>query len=218
LFTGIIEELGTIKSLVQASQSGKISVGCHRVLEGTKLGDSIAVNGVCLTVVKMGSGEFEADVMPETLKKSSLGTLQPGSRVNLERALTLSSHLGGHLVQGHIDGVGSILEINNVGIAHIYRVKAPAELMKYIVAKGSIAIDGISLTVVDIDNDGFSVSLIPHTNMVTTLGIKKPGDRVNLETDILGRYVERLLHFKEQDTKPGNNGGLSIDFLRHNGF
>lgn len=218
MFTGIIEELGTVKSLVQASQSGKITVTCRRVLEGTRLGDSIAVNGVCLTVVKLGSSEFEADVMPETLNKSSLGTLQIGSRVNLERALTLSSHLGGHLVQGHIDGVGSILEIKSVGIAHVYRIKAPAELMKYIVAKGSIAIDGISLTVVDIDKDSFSVSLIPHTNMVTTLGIKNPGDRVNLETDILGRYVERLLQFSESETAPGNSGGLSADFLRNNGF
>ncbi|MGE5454391.1 MAG: riboflavin synthase [Methylocystaceae bacterium] len=218
MFTGLIEELGTVKAITQASQSGKITIACRKVLEGAGLGDSVAVNGVCLTMVKLGSGEFEADVMPETLKKSSLGILAPGSQVNLERALTLSSRLGGHLVQGHIDGVGSILEISQVGIAHIYRIQAPLELMRYIVAKGSIAIDGISLTVVDLQVDSFSVSLIPHTGQVTTLGFKKPGDRVNLETDILGRYVEKLLASQEQEASPGKTGGLTIDFLRHNGY
>ncbi|MGE5379458.1 MAG: riboflavin synthase [Methylocystaceae bacterium] len=218
MFTGIIEELGTVKAIVQASQSGKITIACQQVLEGTRLGDSIAVNGVCLTAVRLGKNDFDADVMPETLKKSSLGTLQPGSRVNLERALTLSSRLGGHLVQGHIDGVGSILEIKKEGIANIYRVSAPTELMKYMVAKGSIAIDGISLTIVDLKPDSFSVSLIPHTGEVTTLGFKKPGDRVNLETDILGRYVERLLNFPEQQSAAAASSGLTTDFLRNNGF
>lgn len=218
MFTGLIEELGTVKALTQASQSGKLTITCHKVLEGAKLGDSIAVNGVCLTAVRIGNGEFDADVMAETLNRSSLGILKPGSQVNLERALTLSSRLGGHLVQGHIDGVGSIGDIRQVGIAHIYRIKSPRELMKYIVPKGSIAIDGISLTVVDIEADSFSVSIIPHTGQATTLGFKKPGERVNLETDILGRYVERLLGLAEPKDMSALGAGMTIDFLRENGF
>jgi riboflavin synthase len=214
MFTGIVEEIGRVIKLEPGSQSYKIGVEAVRVLSDVKLGDSIAVNGVCLTVVEFGSRSFAADVMPETADKTTLGSLKPGDPVNLERALRLSDRLGGHLVQGHVDAVGRIVQKERLDIAVILRVGAPAALLKYAVPKGSIAIDGVSLTVVDVFEDSFTVSLIPHTAHQTVLGSKHSGDSVNLESDIIGRYVERLL-------TPGlaqEKSPLNLSFLAENGF
>lgn len=214
MFTGIIEEMGTLVRLETGPIQSRIDVKAQKVLEDVKPGDSIAVNGVCLTVVRFDRGSFSADVMDETLKKSNLGSLKPGSRVNLERALRLSDRLGGHLVQGHVDGQGVIRSIEPAGIARLYRISAGPEVMRYVVAKGSIAIDGISLTVVDRDDSGFSISLIPHSAELTTLGFKQSGDSVNLESDIIGRYVEQLLA-----GDPGDGGSkLNAGFLAEHGF
>lgn len=183
-------------------------------MEDVKLGDSIAVNGVCLTVVEFSNHHFTADVMPETFERTTLKSLRSGSKVNLERALRLSDRLGGHMVQGHVDGIGTIMERQELDIAVIYRIKAAAEIIRYVVTKGSIAIDGISLSIVKVDRDGFTVSLIPHTAMVTLLGHKRAGDIVNLETDIIARYVEKMV--KEGETGAVKN--LSRNLLAENGF
>ncbi len=214
MFTGIVEELGTVLALKQGSNSSQISINAHKVLEDVKLGDSIAINGVCLTVTSFGRDYFSADIMAETLAKTNLRELGNGHRVNLERAARLGDRMGGHLVQGHVDGVGTIVEEQVVDIARVLRFRAPEEILKYIVAKGSIAIDGISLTVVDVYPDSFTVSIIPHTAALTTLGFKKPGATVNLEADIIGRYVERLLKWKGGQ----NSSKLSSDFLAEHGF
>ena len=216
IFTGIIEELGAVKNINRAAHSFQISIGADKVLEDVKIGDSIAVNGVCLTVISYSPTHFVADVMPETLNKTNLRELKGGSRVNLERALSLGTRLGGHLVQGHVDAVGTILQKEKLDIAIIFRIKAPPEVLKYTVAKGSIAIDGISLTVVDVFADSFTVSLIPHTARHTTLGYKEPGTTVNLESDIIGRYVEKLLGNNTDTTS--EKSGLSASFLAENGF
>lgn len=214
IFTGIIEELGTINRIERGSNSSRINVRAEKVLGDVRIGDSIAINGVCLTVTEFSQEHFTADVMAETLEKTNLRTLQSGQRVNLERAVRLGDRMGGHLVQGHVDGVGTIVEQQKLDIATLFRVKAPEEVMAYVVKKGSIAIDGISLTVVDAAADSFTVSLIPHTAAMTTLGFKKPGDTVNLESDIIGRYVEKLMGSKK-DPKESN---LSLSFLAENGF
>lgn len=189
-------------------------VEAARVLDDVKLGDSIAVNGVCLTVVEFTSHSFTADVMPETVSKTTVGSFKPGNAVNLERALRLSDRLGGHLVQGHVDAVGRIAQKERLDIAIILRISAPASLLKYAVPKGSIAIDGVSLTVVDVFDDCFTVSLIPHTAHQTVLGSKHPGDPVNLESDIIGRYVERLLTPRSEH----QDSVLNLSFLAENGF
>lgn len=214
MFTGIVEELGTVLALKQGSNSSQISINAHKVLGDVKLGDSIAINGVCLTVTSFGRDYFSADIMAETLAKTNLRELGNGHRVNLERAARLGDRMGGHLVQGHIDGVGTIVEEQVVDIARVLRFRAPEEILKYTVAKGSIAIDGISLTVVDVYPDSFTVSIIPHTAALTTLGFKKPGATVNLEADIIGRYVERLLKWKGGQS----SSRLSSDFLAEHGF
>ncbi len=183
-------------------------------MEDVKLGDSIAINGVCLTVTWFDREHFEADMMAETLAKTNLNDLGSGQRVNLERAVRLADRMGGHLVQGHVDGVGKIVEQQNIGIARLLRVSATEELLNYLVAKGSVAIDGISLTVVEVLADSFTVSLIPHTASMTTLGFKKPGDTVNLETDIIGRYIEKLLKRSEGTKK----SSLTSEFLAEHGF
>lgn len=184
MFTGIVEELGT----VVARDGYRYRFGAQLVLEDAKIGDSTAVNGCCLTVVELGAGFWDAEVTDETLARTNLGDLQPGQRVNLERPVRLMDRLGGHLVQGHVDAVGEIVEP-----APDLRVRMPKELLRYVVAKGSITVDGVSLTVVDVLDDGFTVALIPHTAEVTTLGIKGPGDRVNLEVDVMAKHVERLM-------------------------
>ncbi|MDI5964735.1 riboflavin synthase [Streptantibioticus silvisoli] len=193
MFTGIVEELGEVTAVEDLADASRFTLRGPLVTEGAGHGDSIAVNGVCLTVVSTADGTFTADVMAETLKRSSLGALRPGSRVNLERPMALGGRLGGHLVQGHVDGTGTIVERVPAEHWEIVRVSLPAELSRYVVEKGSITVDGISLTVVEANAGDFTVSLIPTTLALTTLGRKGPGDPVNLEVDVLAKYVERLL-------------------------
>jgi riboflavin synthase len=214
MFTGIIEEIGVLTNIRILTDSAELSIQAEKVLEETKLGDSIAVNGVCLTVIRLGFQEFTVDIMAETLAKTSLAQLKPGSKVNLERALQLSSRLGGHLVSGHVDGVGTIKRITVQGIASVYEISMPSSLSPFILPKGSIAIDGISLTVIQVSKDFFSVSLIPHTFTHTTLGMKKVGEMVNLETDMIGKYVASLLGNSKQQAKES----LSLNFLAQHGF
>ena len=182
------------------------------MLEGTRVGDSIAVNGVCLTVTALGDGEFSADVMPETLRASSLGALRVGDPVDLERALPADGRFGGHIVSGHIDGTGRIRSMAREQNAHVVTIEAPQHILGLVVEKGSIAIDGISLTVTHVETGAFSVSIIPHTATETVLMKKRPGDVVNLENDIIGKYVQKLL----QPT--GNTNGLTLEYLMENGF
>ncbi|EFL21767.1 MULTISPECIES: riboflavin synthase [Streptomyces] len=193
MFTGIVEELGEIVAVENLGDASRFQVRGPVVTEGARHGDSIAVNGVCLTVVDTGDGGFSADVMAETLDRSSLGALAVGSRVNLERPMALGGRLGGHLVQGHVDGTGTLIERKLSEHWEIVKISLPSELGRYVVEKGSITVDGISLTVVDAGPDYFTVSLIPTTLALTTLGVKQPGDPVNLEVDVLAKYVERLL-------------------------
>jgi riboflavin synthase len=193
LFTGIIEEIGSVKRVSVGGKSGSIEIAAKKVLEGTKVGDSIAVNGVCLTVTSLGSSSFTADVMAETLRRSSLGSLSVGNGVNLERAMAADGRFGGHLVSGHIDGTGTISKMQKEENAVWVHIQANSEILNLIVEKGSIAIDGISLTVAGVSDSEFSVSVIPHTAKETTLLLKKAGDTVNLENDIIGKYVQKLL-------------------------
>ena len=198
MFTGIIEELGTVESLAKQTAGARLRVRCARVLEDLKEGSSVAVNGVCLTAVELDSGSFSADLAPETLRRSNLGDLQPGSRVNLERPLLPTDRLSGHIVQGHVDGTGEFLSLEQVGDENWWlKIRVPAELDRYLVFKGSIAIDGISLTIAALERDVLGVTIIPHTYQATTLGTYKPGDRVNLEIDVLAKHVEKLLESLE---------------------
>ncbi|MEE1770339.1 riboflavin synthase [Streptomyces sp. JV185] len=199
MFTGIVEELGEVTAVEKLDDSSRFRLRGRVVTEGAKHGDSIAVNGVCLTVVDLGDGEFTADVMAETLNRSSLGALDTGSRVNLERPMAVGGRLGGHIVQGHVDGTGRIVERRISENWEIVKVSLPAELARYVVEKGSITVDGVSLTVVDAGPDYFTISLIPTTLALTTLGIKEPGDPVNLEVDVIAKYVERLLGHRAQE-------------------
>ncbi|MER5464261.1 riboflavin synthase [Streptomyces sp. NPDC002668] len=193
MFTGIVEELGEVTAVEKLGDSSRFRLRGPVVTEDAKHGDSIAVNGVCLTVVDFGNGEFTADVMAETLNRSSLGALAEGSRVNLERPMAVGDRLGGHIVQGHVDGTGTIVERKPSENWEIVKISLPAGLSRYVVEKGSITVDGVSLTVVDAGTDYFTLSLIPTTLALTTLGIKQPGDPVNLEVDVIAKYVERLL-------------------------
>ncbi|MFD3335752.1 riboflavin synthase [Streptomyces sp. NPDC058700] len=193
MFTGIVEELGEVVAVEQLEDASRFRLHGPLVTEGAQHGDSIAVNGVCLTVVESGDGAFTADVMAETLKRSSLGALETGSRVNLERPMAVGGRLGGHIVQGHVDGTGTILERTPSEHWELVKVGLPAHLSRYVVEKGSITVDGVSLTVVEVADDWFTISLIPTTLDLTTLGIKKSGDPVNLEVDVIAKYVERLL-------------------------
>jgi riboflavin synthase len=208
MFTGIVEEVGTVRSL----QRERLTVRAKEVLEGSRPGDSIDVNGACLTVIEMDKNSFAVELIPETRRRTNLGGLRPGDGVNLERALALGGRLGGHLVQGHVDGTGRVVAVTPEEEALLLRVSAPPELMPYIVQKGFIAVDGVSLTVVDADANAtsFTVSLVGYTRQHTNLGGKKPGDVVNLEVDILAKYVERLM-----GAKPG---GITLDFLAEHGF
>jgi riboflavin synthase len=215
MFTGIIEEIGRMKHVTASGPSMQLTIEASVVIDDVKLGDSICVNGVCLTVTAFTSKAFTADVMPETFRMTNLSMLKPGGRVNLERAMQAGGRYGGHIVQGHIDGTGIIRNRVNEHNAVVYTIEpADASQLKYIVGRGSIAIDGISLTIVTADSSIFSVSIIPHTLGETILADKYPGDTVNLESDILGRYIERLMHFKE----PVKSGGLTESFLVENGF
>jgi riboflavin synthase len=191
MFTGIVEELGSVASI----EGPRVRITASAVTEDAKVGDSIAVDGCCLTVVELGPGWWEADVSDETVKRTTIGDRSPGDPVNLERPVRLSDRLGGHIVQGHVDGVGEIVDP-----APDLRVRMPRELLRYVVEKGSVSVDGVSLTVVDVLDDGFTVAVIPHTAAVTTLGHKRTGDRVNLEVDVTVKYVERLLAWKDDDS------------------
>ncbi|MFB7361009.1 riboflavin synthase [Streptomyces hydrogenans] len=193
MFTGIVEELGEVVAVEQLPDASRFRLRGPLVTEGARHGDSIAVNGVCLTVVETADGEFTADVMAETLTRSSLGALEPGFRVNLERPMAVGGRLGGHIVQGHVDGTGTILERTPSEHWELVRVGLPAPLARYVVEKGSITVDGVSLTVVGVGDDWFTISLIPTTLALTTLGHKQPGAPVNLEVDVIAKYVERLL-------------------------
>ncbi len=207
MFTGIVEEVGTIAEIGQ----GKITVLASAVLGDAKIGDSIAVNGICLTVTSFSSHQFSADVMPETLRRTSLGELKRGSLVNLERALSLSDRLGGHIVSGHIDGVGRIVSIKEEANAVLMTISAEEVLLRNAVEKGSIALDGISLTIVHVGRQDLTVSLIPHTRDATNLKEKRVGNFINIETDIIGKYVAKLM-------KESNSSGITEDFLISNGF
>ena len=230
MFTGLVASLGTVERLAEGSTSCRLTVRAPQLLSGVKIGDSIAVNGVCLTVVHLRGDTFTADVMPETVRRTTLHLLQSGDRVNLEKALRPTDGLDGHIVQGHVEGVGTIQQIISEGNARVYRIQAPGELLRYIVEKGSIAVDGISLTVTETDDSGFGVSLIPHTAKMTTLGYKSAGDAVNLETDILARYVEKMLGIDKKgngfagrhkpDSAENNNSELELTeaFLLRHGF
>ena len=217
MFTGIIEEVGALERLA----GGEIAIRAKKVLEDVALGDSIAVNGICLTVTHFDAAHFTADVMPETVRRTSLAELKRGSRVNLERALTLRSRLGGHIVSGHIDGVGTIAAMQEEGNAILLTVRAGADILRYIVEKGSVALDGISLTVARVSAADFTVSLIPHTREIRNLREKRSGSRLNIETDILGKYVEKLfpgVRTQGESDAPKSAGKITMDFLRQQGF
>ncbi len=193
MFTGIVEELGSVVSAEDQGDAIRLTIGAGMVLDGTGLGDSIAVNGCCLTVAERGSGTWTADVMQETLDKTSLAGAAPGDRVNLERAVTVDKRLGGHIVQGHVDGVGEIISRSPSEHWELVEISLPSDLSRYLVDKGSITVDGVSLTVVTAYDDRFTVSLIPETLARTTLGTRQRGDRVNLEVDVIAKHVEKLL-------------------------
>jgi riboflavin synthase len=220
VFTGIVEERGSIAGIKKGANSAVLTISAKKVLEGTKIGDSIAVNGVCLTVTDLKNGSFTADVMHETLNRSSLAGARPGTAVNLERAMPADGRFGGHIVAGHVDGVGTIKNITKDDNAIIFDIGADAAILRYIVEKGSITVDGISLTVASVSSGSFTVSVIPHTAKETTLGTKKAGDPVNLENDMIGKYVEKLLFFGNSENKQPaeSKSKLTKAFLLENGF
>jgi riboflavin synthase len=217
MFTGITEERGIVKEMKRGSLFFRLTIGCRRVLEGTKVGDSIAVNGICLTVTDMAEGSLSADVMPETMRHTSLHLLSVSSPVNLERALRLSDRLGGHLVSGHIDGVGKLTKRAEENNAIWLTVEAPEDILKFLVPKGSVALDGISLTVARIYDKAFAVSIIPHTAKSTTLGERHVGDLLNIECDLIGKYVYKLMTRNDAQTA-GQSQKVTEEFLRENGF
>jgi riboflavin synthase len=210
MFTGLIENVGTIASLEKRGHGAVVAVATALPLDEIALGDSIAISGACLTVTSKGAGRFTSDVSPETLARTTLGRKRPGDRVNLERALALNGRLGGHLVYGHVDGTGILKESKASGDGRVFHIRADANIMKYLVIKGSVAIDGVSLTVSAIRTDGFEVALIPLTLEWTTFGNLVPGDQVNIETDIIGKYVHKFMGRED--------AGISIDFLKEHGF
>lgn len=215
MFTGLIEEVGALQSIQRAPEAVVLAIRAQKVLDGVKIGDSIAVNGVCLTVTSYSQNAFTADVMPETLARTGLGRLSPGDPVNLERALAAGERFGGHFVSGHVDGTGKIVSRRSYGNAILFEIAAPDEILRYIIPKGSIAIDGISLTVVAVEDRSFTVSIIPHTLEQTVLMHRRAGDAVNLECDMIGKYIERFLTFREERKKPGT---LTESFLSEHGF
>lgn len=219
MFTGIIESLGDIKMIRSSGRGGKsfaIEAGIN--LDGTKIGDSIAVNGACLTVVEIAGKRFEVDVSPETLEKTTLGNTKAGEQVNIERAMRLSDRLDGHLVSGHIDGVGTITGKKTAGNALIITFAIPVPVSRYVIKKGSVAVDGVSLTVNNCDDGWFEVSIIPHTAALTTMGIKGAGGFVNIETDMIGRYVERFAGLQSGDKKKDVKSSINMEFLAKAGY
>ena len=239
MFTGIVEETGVIADIMKNPVSARLKIRASKVLEGTKPGDSIAVNGICLTVTELSQGMFSADVMHETLNRASPGGLVKGAKVNLERAMTADGRFGGHIVSGHVDACGRVVSVTAAGIARIIRIEIPANasgLMPLIAVKGSVAVDGASLTVVSVDHNSFSVSLIPHTRSVSTLGTLRQGSMVNVEADVFARYITRILSAGlpaadmlssgPEAASPTDSraesargaGGLTLEFLQKNGF
>ena len=216
MFTGIVEEKGKIRRISSGGVSAVVEISACKVLEGTKLGDSIAVNGICLTATSIGRDFFTADVMAETMRRTSLSMCRAGSEVNLERAMAADGRFGGHIVSGHIDGTGTIASMKREENAVWVKISAGKPILDLIVEKGSIAIDGISLTVAEITERDFSVSVIPHTGEETILLSKKPGDPVNLENDIIGKYVQKLMSVSADDEN--SESGISMDFLKECGF
>lgn len=216
MFTGLVEEVGTMWGVTGGDKSMKLTINAKKILKDIKAGDSICTNGVCLTVTSFTDSSFTVDVMPETMRKTNLGKLKKGSLINLERALQLSDRLGGHIVSGHIDGTGTIVEYKDEDIATWLTIETKQEIIKYIIPKGSIAIDGTSLTVVDVSNNSFRVSLIPVTKEETILLKKKIGDEVNLECDVVGKYIERFMTFK--NTAVESSSKIDMKFLADNGF
>lgn len=217
MFTGLIEEVGIVTNINMGSNSGTIDIQAEKIFENTKIGDSIAVNGVCLTVTKLKGKIFEADVMAETFRRSSLGKLKSASYVNLERAMAADGRFGGHIVSGHIDGTGIISNVATEENAIWYTVETDKKVLRYIVEKGSIAIDGISLTVAYVDDRCFKVSIIPHTKSETILQYKSVGDIVNLECDIIGKYVEKLMMFQGDNDKTAESN-VTLELLTKCGF
>jgi len=221
MFTGLIEEVGTLRRVVRQGEAMVLTIAAAKVLEDVKLGDSIAVNGVCLTVVSFGGDFFSADVMPETYRHTNLSELKPGSPVNLERAMQAGGRFGGHIVQGHVDGTGVIVGRRAEANAVVFTVRPDSgRLLRLAVPQGSVTLDGISLTIASLDEEAgtFSVSIIPHTLRETALQHKQPGDSVNIENDVLGKYVARLLGRPEDAAAPAGSGGLSEAKLREFGF
>ncbi|MCA0754469.1 riboflavin synthase [Paenibacillus sp. N4] len=218
MFTGLVEEIGQMKGISRQGEAMRLVIGAERVLEGVMLGDSISVSGVCLTVTSFDRSSFSADVMPETYRKSNLHQLRPGEKVNLERAMQAGARFGGHIVQGHIDGTGQIQSRETDANAVVFRIQLDdASMLRYVIPKGSITIDGISLTVVDTSDHSFSVSVIPHTLSETALQFKHAGAVVNIECDVIGKYVDHLLHFRQPESAAPKSK-LSTAFLMENGF
>jgi riboflavin synthase len=220
LFTGIIEEIGSMRAIAMQGQAMILSIGAKRILEDVHLGDSISVNGVCLTVVKFDGSSITVDVMPETFRRTTLRKLHTGESVNLERAMAAGGRFGGHIVQGHVDSIGTITSRANEQNAVVYEVEpADKTILRYMIPHGSITIDGISLTLVHVAEQRFTVSIIPHTLAQTVLQNKKPGDEVNLEADVLGKYMEKLLNNRHNREAPGHKPGMLTEaFLAENGF
>ncbi|HSQ85762.1 MAG TPA: riboflavin synthase [Desulfobacterales bacterium] len=219
MFTGIIEGLGTIREIRSEGKGKRMAVEADFSFEQTKIGDSICVSGACLTVVMIDGKRFTVDVSPETLSKTTFGNIKVGDRVNLERALRLSDRIDGHLVSGHIDGIGTVLLKQNIGNAITVSFKVPESISHYMIQKGSVSVDGISLTINNCSIDSFDVSIISHTAKLTTIGFKKAGDLVNIETDMIGKYVERFVGGKHHDEKKKGTGSpLDMEFLAKSGF
>jgi riboflavin synthase len=216
MFTGLVEEVGTVKEIRPSGKAVHLKIRASKVLEGVALGDSIACNGICLTVTHFDADTFTVDAVPETMRRTTLHELSSGSPINLERAMAMGQRFGGHIVSGHIDGVGRIVSIGEEDIAKVVRIAAPPDVLRYVVEKGSITIDGVSLTVMDVDSESFRVTVIPHTWQVTVLRHRRVGSQVNLECDIIGKYVERLLGPYLPDRPKA--GGMDLEFLRRNGF
>jgi len=216
MFTGIIEEMGAVTSLHKTLAGTRMTILASTVIGDLKIGDSVSVNGICLTVVSKDERDFSVEVSPETLLVTTLGQLTAGAPVNLERAMKLNERIGGHLVAGHVDGVGTIRGRHQEGNAIFFMIEAPQEILRYCVVKGSVTVDGISLTINDVSDKGFSVAIIPHTAKVTTLGLKQVNDTVNLESDVIGKYVERLL--QERSQLPKTTPLIDKDYLQKRGM
>ena len=216
MFTGLVEELGKVRAVARGAHSIRLTIAAEKVMSDVKLGDSIAVDGACLTVVDFTSNSFTADIMPETYDRTTLSQRKPGELVNLERTLRLGDRLGGHIVSGHVDGIGTLVSITPRDNANVLRVRCPANMEPLFIPQGSVALDGVSLTIVDCGADWFEVSLIPHTWDVTVLSRKKQGDQVNVETDVLGKYIRRML--QPDGRVQGTGKKIGTDFLAKHGF